>query len=232
MCDIIFYQSKYCFKWLINNTWRSERVKAWTSYLKNVFLTSCIVSTFILWGVIHCSLITFPCHLRCRLSTNHCFEKSLFTCKVKKKNAGCVTTLLPSELLQVQVCFPYGIWHLPSWTVVAIGFRVKSGVDFPGGRCSTCWVMITPATLDLFLIATGKAAREIKRRRKFSLIGWRSPGKTSIFCVKSYTRKLGTQLGILYLLIGFTYNKFTATAGVVTCACITANSRDARSDIQ
>lgn len=88
VCDIIFYQSKYCFKWLINNTWRSESVKAWTSYLKNVFLTSCIVSTFILWGVIHCSLITFPCHLRCRLSTNHCFEKSLFTCKVKKKLLG------------------------------------------------------------------------------------------------------------------------------------------------
>lgn len=159
-------------------------------------------------------------------------KKAFLPVKSKKKMLGVLTTLLLSELLQVQVCFPYGIWHLPSWTVVAIGFRVKSGVDFPGGRCSTCCVMITPATLDLFLIATGKAAREVKRRRKFSLIVWRSPGKTTTLCVKSYTRKLGTQLGILYLSSGFTHNNSTATAGVVTCACITANSRDVRSDIQ
>lgn len=110
LCDIIFYQSKYCFKWLINNTWRSESGKAWTSYLKNVFLTSCIVSTFILWGVIHCSLITSPCHLRCRLSTNHCFEKSLFTCKVKKKFAGCLNNIVAVRTAASSGVFP--LWNM------------------------------------------------------------------------------------------------------------------------
>lgn len=72
---------------------------------------------------------------------------------VKSKIA--VTTLLLPVVMPLRICFPHRMWYLPSWTVVAIGFRVKSGVDFPSGKRSTCWVMITPATLDLFLIATG-----------------------------------------------------------------------------
>lgn len=38
--------------------------------------------------------------------------------------------------------------------VMEMGFRVKSGVLSPSGITSTYWVIITPGTLDLFLILT------------------------------------------------------------------------------
>lgn len=43
---------------------------------------------------------------------------------------------------------------LPSWMVKAIGLRVKSGWLFPSGNVSINCVIITPGTLDLFLIPT------------------------------------------------------------------------------
>lgn len=43
---------------------------------------------------------------------------------------------------------------LPSWMVKAIGLRVKSGWLFPSGSVSVNCVIITPGTLDFFLIPT------------------------------------------------------------------------------
>lgn len=86
----------------------TESVKVWTSYLKNVFLVSCIISTFILRGVVHCPLVTSPCHLRCWLSTNHCFEKSLFSCKVKNCQ-------VPYNIVAVRTVASSGV-H-PSWNM-------------------------------------------------------------------------------------------------------------------
>lgn len=40
--------------------------------------------------------------------------------------------------------------YWPFWTVVAIGFQMKTGVDFPTGRWSTLMNISTPATVDFF----------------------------------------------------------------------------------
>lgn len=48
--------------------------------------------------------------------------------------------------------------------VMEIGFRVKSGVLIPSGSTSTYWVIITPGTLDLFLIFT--AIKQVKQKVK------------------------------------------------------------------
>ena len=45
---------------------------------------------------------------------------------------------------------------VPSWMVRAIGLRVKSGWFFPSGISSTNCTIITPGTLDFFLISTVK----------------------------------------------------------------------------
>lgn len=48
---------------------------------------------------------------------------------------------------------------LPSWIVKAMGLRVKSGVVFPSGSCSTNCVIMTPGTFDFFLIPDKKNKR-------------------------------------------------------------------------
>lgn len=52
---------------------------------------------------------------------------------------------------QRQSCSPTSK-DLPSWIVRAIGLRVKSGVDIPSGSSSINCVIMTPGTLDFFLM--------------------------------------------------------------------------------
>lgn len=51
--------------------------------------------------------------------------------------------------------------------VMEMGFREKSGVLIPSGITSTYWVIITPGTLDLFLILT--AIRGVKQNLKVKI---------------------------------------------------------------
>lgn len=45
-----------------------------------------------------------------------------------------------------------------------MGFLMKSGVVHPGGSSSTYCVIITPGTLDLFLIATEVAEQYFQKQ--------------------------------------------------------------------
>lgn len=51
--------------------------------------------------------------------------------------------------------------------VMEMGFRVKSGVLIPSGITSTFWVIITPGTLDFFLILT--AVKQVNQNLKVKI---------------------------------------------------------------
>lgn len=70
--------------------------------------------------------------------------------------------------------------------VIAMGLRVKSGVLMPSGNSSTNWVIITPGTLDFFLILTVKGNYTFiaytfvkKTKAKLSLINEKKKKKKS-----------------------------------------------------
>lgn len=48
-----------------------------------------------------------------------------------------------------------------------MGFLMKSGVLFPGGISLTYCVMITPGTLDLFLMTTVNITKEVVKKDAF-----------------------------------------------------------------
>lgn len=125
------------------------------SHLKNVFSSSFIKSGFVFFLIVHFPFVATPCNSWCWLSTHHSFKKGFFPWKgVNTHSHRPVKHRTPVNYF-ISLS-PYALAFLPSWTVEAIGFRVKSGVDFPAGSISTNWVIITPGTLDLFLIATVK----------------------------------------------------------------------------
>lgn len=63
---------------------------------------------------------------------------------------------------------------IPSWIVKAMGLREKSGWLFPAGISSTNCVIITPGTLDRFLMATkeSKVSKKLKAVIPHTLNQW------------------------------------------------------------
>lgn len=122
-----------------------------------MFTRTCIIDHFVPFIIFNFSVISHPSHGWCWISDNYCFEDGQFAYKEDgKKTAKYLYNHVTVIVEKPHACDQRHLWYyiVPSWIVRAMGLRVKSGVVMPSGSSSTYWVIITPGTLDLFLILT------------------------------------------------------------------------------
>lgn len=165
----------HCINRINIQTERLEIYIPWISktisvYLKCVFIWIGVIFSLVSWCVGHISIISAPCYSWPGVSRDNGFEKGKFAWK-KWDNFRERFKFLPFYHSEYSTCLwclieiikyhseIFELPDLPSWIVNAIGLRVKSGWLFPSGRVSINCVIITPGTLDFFLMPTASIGK-------------------------------------------------------------------------